>query len=172
MVDSRLNRSATVVDRLLNLPRGLPLVVDQSGIIVALVEELQNGGEYLWLFVGEGNPLVILQVHHLPSKYAVEERRCTEDVLVSGEYPLLLADNQGHDRRRQIAKEMTCKKKGRMMFLMMAYLGDSAVCEVVAVVGRRRGSWRRLETPASLLNEEVDLPYLWLFEKLLFWGRS
>jgi hypothetical protein len=50
----------------------------------------------------------------------------------------------------------------------MAYLGDSAVLEVVAVVGRRRDSWRRFETPDSLLNEDVDFPYLWPLEKLLF----
>ena len=39
-----------------------------------------------------------------------------------------------------------------------------------AVDGRRlsrcRGSWRRFDTPASLLNDEVDLAALWLLEKL------
>lgn len=42
---------------------------------------------------------------------------------------------------------------------------------LAAVVGLRvRGSWRRFETPASLVpvNEEPDLPYLELFEKLCF----
>lgn len=46
--------------------------------------------------------------------------------------------------------------------------GDSTVDALVAVVGLRRGSWRRFEMPASLLNEELDLPYLLLFEKLCF----
>ena len=43
---------------------------------------------------------------------------------------------------------------------------ESAVDAVVAVVGRRRGSWRRFETPASRVKEELDLPYFELLEKL------
>lgn len=35
---------------------------------------------------------------------------------------------------------------------------DASVLDIVAVVGRRRGSWRLLETPAwLLLKEELDL---------------
>ena len=34
--------------------------------------------------------------------------------------------------------------------------GESSVAADVAVVGRRRGSWRRLEMPASLLKEALD----------------
>jgi len=48
---------------------------------------------------------------------------------------------------------------------------ESAVDALVAVVGLRgRGSWRRLETPASLvlLNEEPGLLCLELLEKLCF----
>lgn len=44
-------------------------------------------------------------------------------------------------------------------------MGDEpAVDEDCAVVGRRRGSWRRFETPESLVNDELDLPH---FEQLL-----
>lgn len=43
---------------------------------------------------------------------------------------------------------------------------ESAVDALVAVVGRRRGSCRRFETPASRLKEELDLPYFELLEKL------
>lgn len=43
---------------------------------------------------------------------------------------------------------------------------ESAVDEDVAVAGRRRGSWRRFETPESLVNDEPDLPHFELFEKL------
>lgn len=44
---------------------------------------------------------------------------------------------------------------------------DSAVDADVAVAGLRRGSWRRFETPESLVNDELDLPYFeLLFEKL------
>lgn len=55
----------------------------------------------------------------------------------------------------------------------LAHLGlaaeESAVDALVAVVGLRgRGSWRRLETPASFvpLNEELGLLCLELLEKL------
>jgi hypothetical protein len=45
--------------------------------------------------------------------------------------------------------------------------GDSPPRAFDDVVGRRRDSWRRLETPASLLKDELDLPMRWLLEKLL-----
>jgi hypothetical protein len=60
----------------------------------------------------------------------------------------------------------------------LTYLdGEPIALAVVAVAGRRkdacrRGSWRRFEMPASLLNDDVDIPYLCPLEKLLFWGRS
>lgn len=54
----------------------------------------------------------------------------------------------------------------------LALVGDEAAVDaLVAVVGLRdRCSWRRLEMPASLVpvNEELDLPYLELLEKLCF----
>src|SRR6516162_3977211 len=46
--------------------------------------------------------------------------------------------------------------------------GASAIDADVAIVGRRRGSWRRFDTPASLLKEELGLTNFWLLEKLLF----
>jgi hypothetical protein len=63
------------------------------------------------------------------------------------------------------------------MIAMTYFGGESTALEVVAVAGRRkdscrRGSCRRLETPASLLNDDVDFPYLCPLEKLLLWGRS
>ena len=40
------------------------------------------------------------------------------------------------------------------------------------VAGRRRDdSSRRFEIPASLLNDELDLPTRWLLEKLLGWAE-
>lgn len=51
------------------------------------------------------------------------------------------------------------------IFTYVPTIGDeSAVDEDCAVVGRRRGSWRRLETPESLVKDEPDLPH---FELLL-----
>lgn len=49
--------------------------------------------------------------------------------------------------------------------LISAHLGELSL--VAAVDGRRcRGSWRRFETPASRLKDELDLDALWLREKL------
>lgn len=45
---------------------------------------------------------------------------------------------------------------------------SSLAVAVEAVVGRRwRDSWRLLDTPLSLLKEELDLDSLWPLEKLL-----
>jgi hypothetical protein len=170
VINGRLSRSTTVIDGLLNLPRVPPLIVDQTWIVVALVEKLENGREDLWFLVWQRNPLVVLRIHNLPSQDVVEERRCAEDVLVSSKDPLLLADDQGHNGRGQVTggKRRVRERYRDASDLIMTYLGDSAVPDVVAVAGRRRGSWRRLDIPASLLNDDVDLPYLWLLEKLLF----
>jgi hypothetical protein len=46
--------------------------------------------------------------------------------------------------------------------------GDATGSGVEAVAGRRRDSWRRLDIPASLLNEVVGLSPRRLLEKVLF----
>jgi hypothetical protein len=54
-----------------------------------------------------------------------------------------------------------------MMAEMEFSAGKSTFMEL-EVAGRRRvDSWRRLEIPASLLNDEFDLPIRPLLEKLL-----
>ncbi len=60
---------------------------------------------------------------------------------------------------------------GRQATTYLASDGESSVAADDAVGGRRRGSWRRLETPASLLKEALDLLIFWLLEKLLFCVR-
>lgn len=54
-------------------------------------------------------------------------------------------------------------------YLLMEVSSVAVLVVVVAVVGRRlwRDSWRYFETPLDLLNDELDLDALWLFEKLL-----
>lgn len=54
--------------------------------------------------------------------------------------------------------------------LLMEVSSVAVLVVVVAVVGLRlwRDSWRCFETPLDLLNDELDLDALWLFEKLLF----
>lgn len=68
----------------------------QARIIVALVEVLENCGEDLWLFVWKEDATARLsEVYLLASLY--EERRVTEDILVSGEQPFILANDNRDD---------------------------------------------------------------------------
>jgi hypothetical protein len=60
----------------------------------------------------------------------------------------------------------SCRADGKNTDLDPTTGDESAVDAVVAVVGRRRGSCRRFETPASRLKEELDFPYFELLEKL------
>ena len=97
--------SSTLVRRL-ELPGVLALVVDKPGIVVALVEILEDRGEDLGLLVGQMHALGVLRVHVLLGQGPLKPGRVTEDVLVSGKDPLLLPDNEGHDRRGQRAVEV------------------------------------------------------------------
>lgn len=87
-----------------------------------------------------------------------------------GLMPLAAATSQTHWNSDQ---RLTGRKESRNTHLALV-CGETAVEAVealVAVVGLRdRGSWRRFETPASLvpLNEELDLAYFELLEKLCF----
>jgi hypothetical protein len=58
----------------------------------------------------------------------------------------------------------------------MAYVPYCDEASVVAVEGRRLsrclGSWRRFETPASLLKDELDLLTLWLLVLKLLWTEE
>jgi len=49
--------------------------------------------------------------------------------------------------------------------------GKSAFMELEVAGRRRDDSSRRFEIPASLLNDELDLPTRWLLEKLLGWAE-
>ncbi len=99
VVDGRLGGSGPLV-QLLDLPGVPALVLDEAGVIVALVEVLEHGREDLGLLVGQVDALA-LRVHILALQGLLEPRRGAEDVLVRGEDPLLLADHEGHDGRGQ-----------------------------------------------------------------------
>jgi len=60
------------------------------------------------------------------------------------------------------------KKTEKETHLPSGGVSVSSVDAVVAVVGRLRDSWRRFETPASLLKDALDFPNFWLLEKLCF----
>jgi hypothetical protein len=83
---------------LLQLPRVALLVVNEAGIVVALVEVLENRREDLGLFVRQGN-LLALGVEHLILEDTLEEGRDGKHILVGGEDSLFLANDQGHDGR-------------------------------------------------------------------------
>ena len=93
-----------------------PLVLDQSRVVVALVEVLQNGGEDLGFLIGEcdasggcgGRGRRALDVV-ATSKGGLEEGGCAEDVFVGGEEALFGADDEGYDRRGEVAVRMKCQ---------------------------------------------------------------
>lgn len=83
-------------DGVLELPRVAVPVVDEAGVVVTLVEVLEDGGEDLGFFVGEGYSLA-LRLEELASAGGLEEGRLEEDVLVSGKQSALASHGQGDD---------------------------------------------------------------------------
>lgn len=87
-----------LVGRVLELPSVSVLVMDQAGVVVTLVEVLENGGEDLGFLVREGDPLTLHVVKLAPAR-GVEEGRLAEDIFVRGEKPTLATDRQSDDGR-------------------------------------------------------------------------
>lgn len=71
-------------------------VVFQSGVVVALVEVLEDGGEDFRVLVRKVDTLVVAGEELVPAG-VLEVRRVAEDVLVSGKETLLVADCYGDD---------------------------------------------------------------------------
>lgn len=80
----------------LQLPRVLPLIVDEARVVVAFVEILEDRGEDLGLFVRQRDALRRC-FHELSAAGGLEEGRYAEDVFVGGEEPLFAADDEGYD---------------------------------------------------------------------------
>ena len=142
MVDGRLYAPRSAVARL-QLPRILPLIMDQPGIIIPLVEIFEDGGEDLGLLVGEVD-LLALGFHELPPAGRLEERREAEDVFVGSEEALLSPDDEGNYRRGQGARNRhqrpweICNARRWIQSLTFREEGllRSAACE-----DGRGGSW-------------------------------
>lgn len=81
----------------LELPRVAVLVVQQAGVVVALVEVLEDGREDLGLLVRERNPLALCLEVLVPAGL-LEERRLAQDLLVGGEEAPLATNRQRDDR--------------------------------------------------------------------------
>jgi len=71
--------------------------MQQAGIVVTLVEILEDGRENLGLFVGKRNPLVLRFEVPFPAD-AFEERRLTQDLFVRRKQPAFAPNHQGDDR--------------------------------------------------------------------------
>lgn len=82
----------------LELPRVAALVVQQAGIVVALIEVLEDGGEGLGFLVGQGDALG-LGLEILLTAGLLEEGRLAQHLLMGGEQPALATDGQGDDGR-------------------------------------------------------------------------
>jgi hypothetical protein len=153
---------------LFQLPRVPLLVVHQARVVVALVEELEDGREDFGFFVGQRD-LLGLRVHQLVLQDALEEGRSTQDVLVGGEDPLLLTDDEGDDSRNGTTRaghvSTLCAYSEDVHRRTATYPRvDSDAPALETVPARRRpDSTGRLEMPASLVKDELalrDLPDL------------
>jgi len=85
-------------ERILELPRVAVLVVHQAGVVVALVEVLEDGAEDLRLLIGERDPPV-LRIRNGPAQDPVEERSLAQHILMRRKQPCLGAHHHGDDGR-------------------------------------------------------------------------
>ena len=84
----------------LELPRVAVPVVDKARVVVTLVEVLEDGGEDLGFFVGEGDPPA-LRIKVAAAAGVVEEGRLAQDVFVRCKEATVGADGEGDDGRRR-----------------------------------------------------------------------
>lgn len=82
----------------LELPRVAVPVVHQAGIVIALVEILEDGRKDLGLLVREGDSLVH-DIQGFPLARRLEKGRLAEDILVRGKEPSLAANSKSDNRR-------------------------------------------------------------------------
>lgn len=76
--------------------------MDETRVVVPLIQVLEHRREYLGLLVGQGEPFG-LGVHVLVPERGLEEGRMAEDVLMRRKNSLLLANDQSDDGGCQVA---------------------------------------------------------------------
>jgi hypothetical protein len=84
---------------ILELPRVAVPAVDEAWVVVTLVEILEDGGENLWLLVGESDSPA-LGVEEAAAADAIEKGRLAEDVFVGCKEAAVGANSEGDDGRR------------------------------------------------------------------------
>lgn len=85
-----------VIAACFHFPRVPLLVVDQAWVVIPLVEILKDGREDFGFFIGQRD-LFCLRVEHLVLQDTLKEGGRAENILMGGEDPLLLADDEGYD---------------------------------------------------------------------------
>ncbi len=99
-------RYCSVLSRsfIFQFPSVFPLVMDQFGMVVSLVEVFQNSRKHFGLFVGQIDPSGMI-VQELASARSLEEGRSREDVFVTGKETLFGTDADCHNGRSQSARK-------------------------------------------------------------------
>lgn len=81
-----------------NLPDVPPFVVEQFGIIVSLVQVLENRRENFWMFVGQIDSSCVA-LEELLSACGFEEWGSSYDIFVAGKDSLLVTNADGDNGR-------------------------------------------------------------------------
>lgn len=82
----------------LELPRVALLVVEQTWVVVTLVEIFEDGGEHLGFFVGNGDPLALC-LEATSATGGLKERRLAEYILMCCKEPAISTNSQSDDGR-------------------------------------------------------------------------
>ena len=98
--------AAGVRGRLLDLPRVPPLVVQEAGVVVALVEVLEDGGKDLGGLVREGDAPGGVHVWAALQRVG-EVGRVAQDMLMGGEYAVLVTDDESYNGTDTTKKDLS-----------------------------------------------------------------
>lgn len=101
VIDRAFDSGLLLAARGLKLPRVSSLILNQTRVVIALVEVFQDRTEDLGLLVRKRD--LFDSIHVSGAKGVVEERAAAEDIFMSGEEALLGTDDQCHDSRGRAA---------------------------------------------------------------------
>jgi len=97
VVRARCGRGSCLVVCVLERPRVTLLVVHEARVVVALVQEFEDGAEDLWLLVWESDASLAWGLEELLTAGRGEPRRAREDIFMRGEETLVLAHSNRDD---------------------------------------------------------------------------